>query len=147
MSSLRESIAQNIVASLKDQKVYKLGLVTREPTQDLSQLAKTAFPCVVISSANEIRNDITQGSQQILRESLADYQLTIYVVGGGKNLDTQKNELIEAVELILDQDRTRGGNALYTELISVDQNNSVQQPYSSMILTIRVAYHYTRGQA
>ena len=102
MASLRELIAQNIVETLKNQKTFKFGLITREPQQDITGLAKTSFPCVVIESASETRQDITQGADGILRESLADYSIIVYAMAGRKELDTKRNELIEVIEELLD---------------------------------------------
>ena len=145
MASKRELIAQNIVATLKNQKVYRFGLVTREPQRDIEDLAKTSFPCAVIESANETREDITQGGADIVRMSDAEYSIMVYVMAGRRDLDTQRNEIIEAVEELLDVDRTRGGNALYTELTAVESDDSAQSPIVSMRLTVLVKYCYTRG--
>lgn len=147
MASKRELIAQNLVETLKNQQTYRFGLVTREPQSDIEGLAKTAFPCVVLESASENRQDITQGGPVILRSSEADYSIRVYVLAGKKDLDTKRNELIEAVEELLDQDRSRGDNAIDTELIGVETDEIVNQPYATMRLVVRVTYHYTRGQA
>lgn len=147
MASKRELIAQNIVETLKNQTTYKFGMITREPQQDIEGLARTAFPCAVIESASETRQDITQGASGILRESLADYSIMVYVMAGKRDLDTKRNEIIEVIEELLDEDRTRGGLALYTELISVEAQDIVDQPFATMRLVVRVTYHYTRGQA
>jgi dihydroxyacetone kinase-like predicted kinase len=147
MASKRELIAQNLIDTLKNQTTYKFGLVTREPQQDIEGLAKTAFPCVVIESASESREDITQGATGIVRQSLADYSMIVYVMAGKRDLDTKRNEMIEVIEELLDADRSRGGQALYTELISVEAQDLLDQPFATMRLVVRVTYHYTRGQA
>jgi hypothetical protein len=147
MASKRELIAQNLVDTLKNQTTYKFGLITREPQADIEGLAKTSFPCVIIESASETREDITQGNRSITRSSDCDYSIRVYVAAGRKQLDTLRNELIEAVEDLLDEDRTRGGVAYDTELVSVETDEIVDQPYASMRLVVRVRYHYTRGQA
>jgi hypothetical protein len=147
MFSKRELIAQNIVETLKNQQTYKFGMVTREPQADIQGLAKTAFPCVVIEGASENRQDITQGGSGILRASECDYSIRIYLTAGRQQLDTVRNQIIEAVEELLDADRTRNGHALDTQLIGVETDEIVEQPYATMRLVVRVDYHYTRGQA
>jgi hypothetical protein len=145
MASKRELIAQNIVSTLKNQTTYRFGLVTREPQRDIEDLAKTSFPCAVIESANETREDISQGGTDITRMSDAEYSIMVYVMSGRRDLDTQRNEIIQAVEELLDADRTRGGNALFTELIAVESDDGAQSPIVSMRLTVLVRYCYTRG--
>jgi len=147
MASQRELIAQNIVSVLKNQTEFKFGRVTREPMTELTNMAKTAFPCVVIEGVSEQRQDITQGGAGILRQSEAEYSIYVYAMAGGKNQDTERNAVIEAVETLLDRDRTRGAHAIDTELINIDVQELAQQPYVTIRLVIRVTYHYLRGQS
>ena len=77
------------------------------------------------------------------RFGVIDYQLVCYVKGTG--LDSARNNIVEAVEEKLDVDRSRGGYALDTQLITVETDDGSIAPIGGVILTVRCEYQYTRG--
>ena len=52
---------------------------------------------------------------------------------------------IKAIEEKLDVDRSRGGYALDTQLITVETDDGSIAPVGGVILTVRCEYQYTRG--
>lgn len=139
--SIREQILQDVVAAIKSNGLVNIPTVTREPA-DLNKLARTAFPCVQVESSNEVRNDITQGNTT----RLAQLEIFMNVWITGSNQDTRRNEIVEYLEQIMDEDRTRGGLALDTELTRVEYRELGESaPYASMRLVWNIDYIYTRG--
>jgi hypothetical protein len=72
-----------------------------------------------------------------------NYQLICYVKG--QIVDTARNNIIEAVEEALDVDRTRGGHALDTQIVSIETDEGSIDPIGGVIITLRVLYQYQRG--
>ena len=60
-------------------------------------------------------------------------------------VDTQVNEMVEAIETKLDADRTRGGDALNTTVDSVEANTDVTLPYGEFVMIVNVLYKFNRG--
>lgn len=141
--SAREDIATNIVTALKaiDEPV-KVKYVTRDPF-DFEKLSNAQFPAILVRSADEDREDATLGGVSAQRLGTINYQLICYVKGG--SLDTAKNNIIEAVEEALDVDLTRGGNALDTQVLSIETDEGSIDPVGGVIITVRVLYQYQRG--
>jgi hypothetical protein len=72
-----------------------------------------------------------------------DYDLICYVKGAV--IDAARNDIIEAIEEGLDVDRSRGGNALDTQITRIEIDEGSIDPIGGVIMTIRVLYQYTRG--
>ena len=141
--SKRESIAQNIVTTLKAAKTpVDISYVTREPFE-FNELSNAQFPAILVQTTSEVRSDATIGDSSILRESTITYELIGYTKS--KNIDTARNELIETIEEALDADRTRGGYALDTQVVAVDTDEGAIQPVGGVIVTVEVMYNFTRG--
>lgn len=141
--SNRESIAQNIVTTLKAAKTpMDINYVTREPFE-FNELSNAQFPAILVQTTSETRADATIGDSSILRESTITYELIGYTKS--KNIDTARNELIETIEEALDADRTRGGYALDTQVVAVDTDEGAIQPVGGVIVTVEVMYNFTRG--
>ena len=141
--SNRESIAANIVTTLRSMSTPVVAkYVTREPF-DFQKLSNAQFPAILIQSSDETREDATIGGSDILREASIDYQLIGYVKG--VSLDTARNQLVEAMENALDIDRTRGGYALDTQVVSIETDEGSIDPIGGVIVTARVQYNFTRG--
>lgn len=146
MASKRESIADWFVTTLKGQTGFRVGTVTREPGINIPDLAKTAFPAVLIESSNETREDITQGGASIVRQSTMDVQMSIWFQN--KPNDTVRNDFIEALEALYDADRSCGGYAMDLQLIRVEVTDVTEAaPYYKMVVIWQVQYVYTRGVA
>jgi len=141
--SIREQIAVDLVDTLEQiAKPVQVKYVTREPF-DFEKLSNAQFPAILVQSADEDREDNTVGGSISHRMATINYQLVCYVKGS--QIDTARNKIIEAVEESLDTDRTRGGVALDTQIVSVETDEGSIAPIGGVILTRRVLYKYQRG--
>jgi hypothetical protein len=141
--SVREKVAQNLVDSLQGiTQPVKVKYVTREPF-DFEKLSNAQFPAILVRTSDEDRNDSTVGGTISQRMATINYQLVCYVKG--KTLDTLRNKIVEAVEEKLDDDRTRGDNAIDTQILSIETDEGSIEPIGGVIITLRVTYSYTRG--
>ena len=142
--SARENIASNIVTSLKAITSPAPKKVTREPF-DFEQLSNRQFPAILVRTLNEQREDSSIGGTMSKREATVEYELVCFVKH--KNIDTARNQIVEAVEEKLDSDRTRGGHAIDTQVVGIEVDDGTIDPVGGVIVTIRVVYTYTRGDA
>ena len=141
--STREDIATNLVSTIAAVTTpVSIKLVTRQPF-DFDKLSNAQFPAVLVRSADEDREDTTVGGSIAQRMATINYQLICYVKG--QAVDTARNSIIEAIEEALDVDRTRGGNALDTQIVSIETDEGSIDPIGGVIITLRVLYKYTRG--
>jgi hypothetical protein len=53
--------------------------------------------------------------------------------------------LIEAIEEILDADRTRGSKAKDTQIKEIIMGDNLEHPYGTFTLNVEVKYIFTRG--
>lgn len=142
--SLREDIAKNIVTTLQEIADLKPALVTREPF-DVEKLAITQFPAIMITSTNEERATETM-SAGIRRGDIA-YTIRAFV--RGNEIDSKRNDMIEAIEEALDADRNRGftnRQVLDTQIASIEVIDRLP-PIGEVVLTVNVNYIFTRGTA
>lgn len=142
--SSRETIVQDIVQVLRSADDPRFGLVSREPF-DVTQLSRQQFPAVYVSTADEARRDLTQRGKSGLREGRLNIQLVGYV--SGTEIDSKRNDLIERVEEVLDDDRSRDGVAYSTQLIEISVDSTVVQPIGRVEMLVEVVYNFQRGQA
>lgn len=141
--SVRENIAGNLVTALQAVTTpTNIKFVTREPF-DFDKLSNAQYPAVLVRTTSEDRNDSTVGGAATQRLATIDYQLVCYVKGTG--LDQARNNIVESIEEKLDEDRSRGGNAIDTQIISVDTDDGSIAPVGGVIITVRIEYQYTRG--
>jgi len=141
--SVRESIADDLVTTLKAViSPVKVKYVTREPF-DFTKLSSAQFPAILVRSADEDREDSTIGGSTTSRMANINYEFICYVKGSA--IDTDRNNIIEAIEEALDADRTRGGYALDTQIISIEIDEGSIDPVGGVIIKARVLYSYTRG--
>lgn len=141
--SVRENIANNLVATLQAVKSpVDIKYVTREPF-DFTKLSSAQFPAILVRSADEDREDSSIGGSITQRMATINYEFICYVKGAV--IDTARNNLIEAIEEGLDVDRLRGGYALDTQITRVEIDEGSIDPVGGVIMTIRVLYQYTRG--
>ena len=141
--SVRANIAANLVTSLQAiTSPITVKYVTREPFE-FDKLRNAQYPAILVRTTNENREDATVGGSISQRFGVIDYQLVCYVKGTG--LDSARNNIVEAVEEKLDVDRSRGGYALDTQLITVETDDGSIAPIGGVILTVRCEYQYTRG--
>lgn len=141
--SIREDIAKNLVDTIKAITTpVAVKYATREPF-DFDKLSNAQFPAVLVRSSDEDREDSTVGGSMSQRMATINYQLICYVKG--QIVDTARNNIIEAVEEALDVDRTRGGYALDTQIVSIETDEGSIDPIGGVIITLRVLYQYQRG--
>ena len=145
--SEREDIAAHIVTTLTAvSSPITFGKVTREPFE-LDELSQQQFPAVYIQTADETREDVSIKNSGITRTGTIDFRIFGFVTNGSAsttNIDTKRNELVTTVETALDSDRTRSGNALDTQLVSVETDEGSIFPYG-IIMTVRCFYKFTQG--
>jgi len=145
MPSLREQVAINTVDVLKEIDDPHVVLVTREPF-DVEKLAITQFPALLVQQTTEERETITMGTPgQGRRRGVMTFEIRGFV--RGTELDSRRNELIEAVEKQLDSDRYRG---LLASGVTDSQLRTIEivprlQPLAEFVMTIEVTYNYLRG--
>ena len=147
--SIREDIIKDIVLKLNNINTVKMGAVTREPMfRDQTEfygLARTNFQHVIVTAGNESRNDLTMGGSSIIREGLMTVEIVSFVKASDKTIDTTINDLIEAIEEILDADRTRGSKAKDTQIKEIIMGDNLEHPYGTFTLNVEVKYIFTRG--
>jgi hypothetical protein len=142
--NLREQLLANIQTILKEMDDPSIVLVTREPF-NVVELAITQFPAVLITARTEERETITMGVPGAGRRmGTIDYQIRGYVRGA--ELDRKRNDLIEAIEEALDQDRYRGlqeSGVIDSQIITIEIVDR-QPPLAEFEITFRVRYNYLR---
>lgn len=142
--SVRENVAANLVTTLKAILTPNVKKVTREPF-DFDKLSNAQFPAILVRTANETREDASMGGSATSRHGTIDYELVCFVKN--KNIDTARNQIVEAIDEKLDDDRTRGGHAIDTQVISVEVDDGTIDPIGGVIVTVQILYSYTRGDA
>ena len=142
--SVRESIASNIVTALTAISSPTVKKVTREPF-DFDKLSNAQYPAILVRTANESREDASIGGSLSSRQATIDYELICFVKH--TNIDTARNQIVEAIDEKLDEDRTRGGHAIDTQVISVEVDDGTIDPIGGVIVTVQILYTYTRGDA
>ena len=141
--SIREDIAANITDTISAiNSPLDVKYVTREPFE-FEKLSNAQFPAILVRSAGEDREDDTLGGSMSSRMGTINYELVCFVKS--KAIDTARNAIIEAVEEGLDVDRTRGGKALDTQVVSIETDEGSIAPVGGVIITLRVLYRYQRG--
>ena len=141
--SVRENIANNLVSTLQAVVTpVRIKYVTREPF-DFTKLSSAQFPAILVRSAGEDREDSTIGGSISQRMATINYQFICYVKG--VVIDSDRNNIIAAIEQALDVDRLRGGYALDTQITNIEIDEGSIDPIGGVIITVRVMYKYTRG--
>ena len=77
------------------------------------------------------------------REGIITYDLVGYVKS--TTIDAARNQLIETIEEALDADRTRDGNVLDTQIVSIETDQGAIAPVGGVIVTVNVMYNFIRG--
>ena len=142
--SARENIAKNIIAQLENMQSPAPGKVSRV-FFDVTKLAITQFPAILVVTSNETRQDISTD----LREATIEYQLRCYV--RGTQVDTLRNELVENIEETLEVSRDRDIDLSTTNIHDVTThitNIEVvdrELPFAEGIVTVQCTYRYAKG--
>ena len=142
--SARENVAINMVEQLTNMTDPAPGLVSRKYF-DVTKLAITQFPAILLITANETREDVSMD----LRQGVIQYQLRCYL--RGTELDTLRNELIERIEETLETQRGRdvslnsGNIHNVTTRVSNIELVTRELPLAEVVVTVEVTYTYKKG--
>lgn len=142
MISVRRKILDNIVGELRSISNPKLGKISTRP-EDFARLARTAFPYVQVEITDESREDIAME----WRLSTLTIAITVHLDGKSRTEQTQSQlaGIIDAIETVIERDRTRGGVAQLTELLEIGDMQETGYPTVAQTLSIGVQYTYARG--
>lgn len=139
--SVRENIASNLVTTVEAVSSPSIKKVSRQPFP-LDELSQQQYPAVLIQTIEETKEDQELGSGAKTRIANLEFGITGYVKTNEDNIDTARNDLASAIETQLESDITRGGNALDTEVISIETDAGSLFPYGAVLMTIRVTYEH-----
>ncbi len=142
--STRENIASNIASTISGISSPAIKKVTRQPF-DIDELSDKQYPAVIIQTSEETREDIELGTGAKTRQGTIDFIVNGFVKGAESNIDTKRNQLITAIETELESDITRSGNALDTEIVSVETDEGTLFPIGGIRMTIRCIYTFEAG--
>ena len=146
--SKRENIVSDIITKLDAvTSPIEFKKITREPFE-VEELSDAQFPAMFIQSGDETREPASIGvtGSGAYRGSI-DFIIVAFGKGTSSNIDTVRNQIIEVVEETLDNDITRNGNALDTQIIEASSDEGTIFPYGGVRITVRVMYEFTRGSA
>jgi hypothetical protein len=142
--SARENIAINIEKQLLNMTDPALGSVSRV-FFDVQKLAITQFPAVLITTADETREDLATD----IRRGIIRYNLRCYV--RGTQIDTLRNEIVERIEETLelsrDRDITISADNIHNVTTKVVGVEVVERelPLGEVVVNVDVTYHYKKG--
>lgn len=142
--SARENIAKNLIDQLTNMTDPAPGLVSRK-WFDVTKLAITQFPAILLNSTNETREDVSMD----LRQGVIQYQLRCYL--RGTELDTLRNELIERIEETLETQRGRNielsKNNIHNVTTRVASIEVITRelPLAEVLIIVEVRYTYKKG--
>tara|TARA_Y100000114_G_scaffold122706_1_gene118071 strand:- start:1327 stop:1764 length:438 start_codon:yes stop_codon:yes gene_type:complete len=142
--SVRENIASNVASTISGISSPTIKKVTRQPF-DIDELSDKQYPVVIVQTSEETREDIELGTGAKTRQGTIDFVLSGFVKGAEVNIDTKRNQLITAIETELENDITRNGNALDTQVISVETDEGTLFPVGGIRMTIRCMYTFDSG--
>jgi hypothetical protein len=142
--SVRENIASNLLSVISAISSPDIIKATRQPFL-LDELSDKQYPAVIVQTSEENRDDSELGSGAKTRHGTIDFVILGFVKGAEANIDTKRNELITAIETALENDITRNGNALDTEVIQVETDEGSLFPVGGIRMTIRCMYEYQAG--
>lgn len=143
--SLRQQISQQVTQRLERMRNPQPMLVTREPF-DVTKIAITEFPALLISFIDEERETITMGLPGLGRRA-GTIRLEVRGFVRGTDLDDQRTALITAIETVLEQDRYLG---LRSQGVTNSQVTLIEvipriPPLAEFRVEFRVNYNYERG--
>ena len=139
--SVREHIASNLVTTVQAVSSPSIKKVSTQPFP-LDELSQQQYPAVLIQTIEETKEDQELGSGAKTRIANLEFGITGYVKTNEDNIDTARNNLASAIETQLESDITRGGNALDTEVISIETDAGSLFPYGAVLMTVRVMYEH-----
>jgi len=142
--SVRENIASNLVTTISGISAITIKKVTRQPFP-LEELSEQQFPAVLIQTQEETKEDQELGNGGRTRINNLEFLISGFVKTNESNIDTARNQLLEVIEEALEVDITRDGNALDTEVISIETDAGTLFPYGGVQMIVRVVYEHQSG--
>ena len=142
--SVRENIASELLSTISAISSPAIKKATRQPFI-LDELSEQQYPAVIVQTSEEVRDDAELGSGARTRTGTIDFLILGFVKGAEVNIDTLRNQLITAIESELEIDITRDGNALDTEVVSVETDEGSLFPVGGIRMTVRCMYEYLAG--
>lgn len=144
-NNLRQQIADQIVARLREIEDPRPVLVTKEPFE-VADLAITQFPALLVTLRQEDRETITMGAPAIGRR-MGTIRFDIRAYVRGTDLDQRRNTLLEALEEKLEEDRyldLKSSGVIDSQLIKIEVIDR-QPPLAELLLEFEVRYNYLRA--
>lgn len=140
--NLREHIVTHVIDTLKEMDDPRPVLVTREPFE-VTELAITQFPAVLVTFAVEERELATMGANGIKQGTIT---LNIRGFVRGKELDRLRNELINQIETALESERYRQlySSGVKDSIITTIEVIDRMHPLAEILVTLDVGYFYNR---
>ncbi len=142
--SIREDIASNLLTVISNISSPTIKKATRQPFL-LDELSEQQYPAVIIQTSEENRDDSELGSGAKTRHGTIDFVILGFVKGAEANIDTARNALITAIETAIENDITRNGKALDSEVVQVETDEGSLFPVGGIKMTIRCMYEYQSG--
>jgi hypothetical protein len=145
MANTREQIANDIVAVLESvTNPVTIRFVSRQPSTAID-LSDKQYPAVFVRSGQEERTDESMASSTS-RFGRIDYTITGFIKAEGEqNMDTERNNLIEAIEEALEADRKRNNLCMNSSITNITTDEGDQFPIARIDINYQVLYKYTRG--
>ena len=142
--SKREDIASHILTTIQAISSPVIKKATRQPFQ-LDELSEQQYPAVLVQTQEETKEDQELGGGARTRIATLEFLISGFTKGTEANIDTARNELAEAIENKLEEDITRNGNALDTEVIAIETDAGTLFPYGAITMIVRVIYEHQSG--
>jgi hypothetical protein len=142
--SKREDIASNLLTVISNIASPTIQKVTRQPFL-IEELSEQQYPAVIIQTSEETRNDTELGSGAKSRHGTIDFLILGFVKGAETNIDTLRNQLITAIETVIENDITRNGNALDSQVVSIETDEGSLFPVGGIRMVIKCFYEYQSG--
>lgn len=142
--SVRENIANDLVTQISAITSPSVKKVSRQPFP-IDELSQQQYPAVLVQTIEETKEDQELGSGARTRINILEFGITGYVKTNEDNIDTARNNLASAIETKLEADITRSGNALDTEVISLETDAGSLYPYGAVLMTVRITYEHQSG--
>ena len=142
--SVRENIANDLVTQISAITSPAVKKVSRQPFP-IDELSQQQYPAVLVQTIEETKEDQELGSGARTRINILEFGITGYVKTNEDNIDTARNNLASAIETKLGADITRSGNALDTEVISLETDAGSLYPYGAVLMTVRITYEHQSG--
>ena len=140
--SKRREIIQDVIKTLNTIKKPKIGKIVGK-AEDITRLARTAFPHVRVSIESETAEDISMDHR--LATMTVSLQVSYMGSEKGEGAEDKLSALVEAIEEKLELDRKRDGQAQTTELIDVSEISVLASPIVQSTMTYNIQYTYNRG--